>query len=299
MKFVNFIRNAELRSGVLTNNAIIDLNCADPKIPSCTLDCIQQNNSVIPSVRHLLERWEEGNIPASSYVHLEDAKLAAPLINPPKIIAIARNYDEKLIEVGIDQPEEPGLLPKLSSSIVGHGEAIEWDPDYSPQVDFGVELAVVIGQHARHVPPKKAFDVIFGYTVCNELTDRALMEQDHPYLTRAKSLDTFCPIGPSIVTKDEIPDPHNLRISCRLNGKTFQDSNTKHLIFKIPMLIAYISRAFTLMPGDLILTGTPAGMGGWHDPPVFLKDGDLLESEIEGIGVLINPCHEVAFPALE
>jgi 2-keto-4-pentenoate hydratase/2-oxohepta-3-ene-1,7-dioic acid hydratase in catechol pathway len=296
MKFISFLWKCEHRIGILADNHVIDLHKADPDIPCDMLECIKNYQSIIPSTQRVLERYNDGKLPLSTFFPLDGIKLTAPILNPPKIIAIARNYAEKLIEVGIEPPECPGILPKLPSSIIGHRESIEWDPEYAQEVDFGVELAVVIGQRARHVPTEYALDVIFGFTICNDVTDRSLMNFDEPRLTRAKSLDTFCPIGPSIITKDELPDPHNLRISCRLNGKTFQDSNTKNLIFNIPTIIAYLTRAFTLMPGDLILTGTPAGMGGWHCPPVFLKTGDLLESEIEGVGVLINPCHEVAFP---
>jgi 2-keto-4-pentenoate hydratase/2-oxohepta-3-ene-1,7-dioic acid hydratase in catechol pathway len=164
-------------------------------------------------------------------------------------------------------------------------------------VDYEAELAVVIGRRARHVPPAAAFDVIFGYTCANDVTARDLQARDGQWV-RGKSLDTFCPLGPEIVTKDALPHPGRLGIVCRVNGKVLQASNTAEMIVDVPALIGFITRAFTLLPGDVILTGTPQGTGAFRHPPVLLHDGDIVEVEIEQVGLLRNPCRELSHAAV-
>ena len=160
------------------------------------------------------------------------------------------------------------------------------------EVDFEAELAVVIGKRARNVKEEDAFAYIAGYTNCHDVSARDLQLKRGDQWIMGKSLDTFCPLGPYLVTRDEIADPHNLFVRCLVNGKALQDSSTKELIFKIPYLIAYLSRGFTLLPGDVITTGTPDGVGAFRDPPIFLKDGDVTTVEVEGLGQLTNPCVE-------
>lgn len=216
-----------------------------------------------------------------------DLKLAAPVPRPGKIICIGLNYRNHAIESGMEIPKSPIVFSKYSSCAIGGGEAISL-PRGSEQVDFEAELAVVIGRTAKHVSREAAMNYVFGYTNFNDVSARDFQFADGQW-QRGKSCDTFAPFGPYVVTKDEISDPHKLRIRFRLNGETLQDSTTAELIFGVPELIEFLSRSITLEPGDIIATGTPPGVGFARKPPIFLKDGDVCEVEIEGLGVLSNP----------
>ena len=225
-------------------------------------------------------------------VALADVKLMAPIMNPSKIVAIGLNYMDHVRESGGTVPSLATMFTKYPSSIIGPGDAIRWDPALTSEVDFEAELAVVIGKRARNVKEEDAFEFIAGYMNCHDVSARDLQLKRGDQWIMGKSLDTFCPLGPYLVTSDEIADPHNLSIRCLVNGEALQDSSTKELIFKIPYLIAYLSRGFTLLPGDVITTGTPDGVGAFRDPPVYLKDGDVTTVEVEGLGQLTNPCVE-------
>jgi 2-keto-4-pentenoate hydratase/2-oxohepta-3-ene-1,7-dioic acid hydratase in catechol pathway len=222
---------------------------------------------------------------------LAATKLAAPIANPSKVVAIGQNYMDHVREQNAQIPDHPVVFAKFPSSIVGPGDAIRWDPALTHKVDWEAELAVVIGRTARHVLAAQADDYIFGYTVANDVSARDLqLEMKGDQWVRGKSLDTFCPLGPWIVTQDEVPDPHGLPIRCLVNGEVVQNSRTDQLIFNVPFLIEFLSRAFTLLPGDVILTGTPPGVGHFHKPPRYLGGGDVVTVEIDGIGSLSNPC---------
>jgi 2,4-didehydro-3-deoxy-L-rhamnonate hydrolase len=225
-------------------------------------------------------------------VALSDVKLMSPITNPNKVIAIGLNYLDHIRESNAQTPKIPIMFTKYTTSIIGHGDAIHWDPNETAKVDWEVELAVVIGKRAYRISEESVFDYIVGYTVCNDVSARDLQTERGDQWIRGKSMDTFCPLGPCIATKDEIADPHNLKLRTIVNGQTMQDSNTSELLFKIPHLVSYLSRAFTLLPGDVIITGTPPGVGMGMKPPVFLKDGDVVSVEIDGIGTLTNPCVE-------
>jgi len=214
--------------------------------------------------------------------------LEAPVSAPTKILAIGLNYADHARESGVEPPPAPVTFVKTPNSICGPDAPIRYSKDDSTQVDYEVELAVVIGRRARHVSVDEALDHVFGYTVCNDVSARDAQFSDQQWV-RAKSFDTFCPLGPWIVTADEIADPQQLRLWCRVNGTTLQDSTTAEMIFGVAFLISYLSRVMTLEPGDVIATGTPFGVGFARTPPVFLGDGDLVEVEVEGIGVLRNP----------
>lgn len=214
---------------------------------------------------------------------------------PGALYGVGPNYPGTLAETGRDRPAEPVLFPKPSSGVIGSGEAIVFDPELARRVDREAALAVVIGGEAHRVPEADALRYVFGYTVANDVSAPALQERDGQWL-RDKGLDTCWPLGPAVVTADEIPDPHRLRIRTRVNGETVQDGTTAEMVFRIPALIAYLSRFFTLRAGDVVLTGTPAGCGDSMRPPRALRPGDVLESEVEGIGCLVNPvraavCH--------
>ncbi len=225
-------------------------------------------------------------------VALNAVKLLAPISNPSKVIAIGLNYMDHVRESGGKVPSLATMFTKYPSSIIGPGDAIRWDPALSAKVDFEAELALVIGKRASKVSEADAFDYIAGYMNCHDVSARDLQLEKGDQWIMGKSLDTFCPLGPWLVTTDEIADPHKLSIKCLVNGVALQDSNTLELIYKIPYLIAYLSRGITLLPGDVITTGTPNGVGAFRNPPVFLKDGDVVTVEVEGLGQLTNPCVE-------
>ncbi len=209
-----------------------------------------------------------------------------PLPRPGKVIAVGLNYKDHAAEAGVPLPEAPVLFTKFTTSLIANGDNIVRHKGVT-QLDWEAELAVVIGKRASHVSESDALDYVSGYTCMNDVTDREAQSKDGQWV-RGKSYDTYGPIGPVIVPASDIPDPHNLKIEARLNGKTMQSSNTKNLIFNIPFLIAYISKTITLEPGDVITTGTPHGVGTFWKPPIFLQPGDVIEIEIEKIGILRN-----------
>jgi 2-keto-4-pentenoate hydratase/2-oxohepta-3-ene-1,7-dioic acid hydratase in catechol pathway len=206
---------------------------------------------------------------------------------PEKVICVGLNYHDHALEQGGDLPEEPLLFGKFASALIGPGDAILLPPE-SSHVDAEAELVVVIGTEGRRVSEADALGLVAGYTVANDVTARDLQSKDGQWL-RAKGFDTFCPLLPGVVPVSELGDGSGLRVVQRLNGDVLQDSSTSELIFGVPRLVAHTSNVFTLRPGDLILTGTPAGVGIHRKPPVALADGDVVEIEIEGIGTLRNP----------
>jgi 2-keto-4-pentenoate hydratase/2-oxohepta-3-ene-1,7-dioic acid hydratase in catechol pathway len=205
----------------------------------------------------------------------------------PKIICVGLNYHDHAAEQGAELPSEPLLFGKFPNALSGPGDPIVL-PLESRHVDAEAELAVVIGAEGRRVSEADALELVAGYTVANDVTARDLQKSDGQWL-RAKGFDTFCPLLPVVVPVSELGDGSGLRIVQRLNGEKLQDSSTSELIFGVPRLVAHASSVFTLLPGDLILTGTPAGVGVHRNPPVALADGDVVEIEIEGIGTLSNP----------
>jgi 2-keto-4-pentenoate hydratase/2-oxohepta-3-ene-1,7-dioic acid hydratase in catechol pathway len=218
-----------------------------------------------------------------------DAELLAPLLAPCSIVAIGLNYLDHCREFGTEPPGSPMVFAKLPSSVCGPGQTIEWSPAVTDAVDWEAELGVVIGRVTKDVPVESALDFVFGYTVVNDLTARDVQAAE-PQWVRAKSLDTFCPLGPVVVTADELQDPQAIAIRSRVNGETMQDSSTAEMIFGVAELVSKLSRSFTLRPGDVIATGTPLGVGAFREPPRFLSDGDVVEVEVEGIGALQNAC---------
>lgn len=220
---------------------------------------------------------------------LEQIHLMSPILAPPKIIAIGKNYADHALETKSAIPEEPIVFAKFASSIIGPGAEICWDDNLTSKVDFEAELAVVIGQKAWRVTENEALDYVFGYTCANDVSARDLQYRGKQWI-RGKSLDTFCPLGPWIITADEVPDPQNLGIRCQVNGRKMQDSHTSKMIFSVPYLISFLSHHFTLLPGDVILTGTPDGVGAFREPPVFLRDGDIVAVEIDTVGRIVNRC---------
>ena len=227
--------------------------------------------------------------PDGPSIPLDQVQFAPAVSNPSKIIALGLNYLDHAAEGKAKVPEVPLVFAKFPNSLIGHREEITWEAAITQKVDFEAELAVVIGKQVHCSDEKEVMEAVFGYTCANDVSARDLQFGDGQWV-RGKSLDTFCPLGPWIVTREDIPDPHALRIRSVVNGREMQASNTGMMIFKLPPLLAFLSHHFSLMPGDVILTGTPHGVGAFRDPPVYLQDGDEVVVEIEGIGSLLNTC---------
>ena len=218
---------------------------------------------------------------------LAAARIAAPVLNPQKVIGIGFNYSDHAEETKTPIPKEPLFFAMFASAITGHLDPVV-KPVSSEMLDYEAELALIIGKGGRFISRESALDHVAGYTVFNDVSARNFQATDSQWL-RVKSFDTFAPIGPFLVTRDELGDGSGLGIQCRVNGEVRQNSNTKHLIFDVPYIVSYISQAMTLQPGDVISTGTPSGVGFARSPQVFLKAGDVVEVEIEKIGILRNP----------
>lgn len=221
-------------------------------------------------------------------VDLSTAALVAPIFRPSKICAIGLNYRDHARETAQAVPERPLLFLKAPSSIVGPGQAVTWSAGYTNQVDYEAELAAVIGRTARNVPLAHALDHVAGYTAANDVSARDLQFADGQW-ARGKSLDSFCPLGPWIVTAAAIADPQQLEISCTINGRTLQAGTTADMVFGVAEIVASLSTIMTLEPGDIILTGTPAGVGFTRRPPVTLADGDQVVVQVGQVGELANP----------
>ena len=213
--------------------------------------------------------------------------MALPIDLPGKIICVGMNYRDHAAESGLEVPERPMLFAKWPNSLIGPGEPI-LIPRGIEEVDYEAELAVVIGRRVRDVAAEQALDAVAGYICLNDVSSRREQFADGQW-TRAKSFDTFTPVGPRVVPADEIDDPQRLAIRCSVNGRTLQDSSTAEMVFSVAELVAYASAGITVEPGDVIATGTPFGVGFTRQPPVFLGDGDEVTVEIEGIGALTNP----------
>jgi 2-keto-4-pentenoate hydratase/2-oxohepta-3-ene-1,7-dioic acid hydratase in catechol pathway len=259
----------------------VDLHATDPGLPSCSIALLALGTEG----RQRAERALREGMPIAS----ESTQRLAPILAPEKIICIGLNYADHAAESGQAIPEEPVVFNKFPTALTGPDQPIRL-PAISREVDYEAELVVVIGREGKSIPESQALHYVAGYTCGHDVSARdwQLRKPGGQWLL-GKTFDSFAPIGPHLVTADEIPDPGKLAISLRLNGQTLQDSSTRQLIFSVPQLIAYISQVATLKPGDLIFTGTPPGVGAARKPPIFLKPGDSVEVEIEGIGILRNP----------
>ena len=279
MQLVTYERNHQPSTGVLTEAGVVDLpGASHGALPGDMLDLLQGGAAALALAREA--------IGAGRPIPLVEVQLKAPIARPGKILGIGLNYADHAAEGGRQKPDYPLIFAKTVPATVGMGEAIQL-PRVSQMVDFEGELAVVIGSLARAVSAQDALDYVAGYTICNDVSARDYQRRSGH--TPGKSFETFAPLGPAIVTRDSIPDPHRLDIRTVVSGQEMQRSNTKHLIFRIPYLIEYLSHIFPLEPGDVITTGTPSGVGAYREPPRFLKAGDTVRIEVESIGVLENP----------
>jgi 2-keto-4-pentenoate hydratase/2-oxohepta-3-ene-1,7-dioic acid hydratase in catechol pathway len=281
--------NGVVRLGALTETGLIDLRTAARNLGVASdafadmLSFLAAGESAAAEARRLVKEAPQGSVVAMTGI-----RLLPPIPRPGKIIAIGLNYRDHQIESGAKvTPKAPMIFAKFTSSIASAEDAIVIPPG-DPQVDYEAEMAVVIGKRGKAIPEAKALEYVAGYMPLNDVSARAWQFADKQWV-RGKSCDTFCPTGPYLTTSDEIADPQNLAIRARVNGTTLQDSNTSKMIFKVPQLIAHISASITLEPGDIIATGTPEGVGAFRNPPIFLKAGDVVEVEIEKLGVLRNP----------
>jgi 2-keto-4-pentenoate hydratase/2-oxohepta-3-ene-1,7-dioic acid hydratase in catechol pathway len=222
-----------------------------------------------------------------SLIRAAAVTLLAPVPRPGKIVCVGLNYRDHAAEARLPVPESPVIFAKFATALLAPGSPIRL-PAFARRVDYEAELAFAIGRRARHVPRDRAMAYVLGFTNANDVSARDIQKMDGQWV-RAKSCDTFAPIGPAIVTLDEIAAPHALPIRLRLNGEVMQDSNTDQFVFGIPALVEFLSATMTLEPGDLVLTGTPPGVGFARRPPVYLRPGDVVEVEIGGLGVLRNP----------
>lgn len=241
-------------------------------------EVITEGPTALERVREALEKHDPAAIAGT--------RLSKPLSRPEKIMCIGKNYADHCRELNSPLPERPVLFAKFANALAGPDEDIPM-PAVSRMIDWEAELAVVIGRACRDVSEAAAMEFVFGYTAANDLTMRDAQKMDGQWV-RAKSPDRFCPLGPVLVTRDEVPNPQDLDISLRVNGSPMQNSNTREMVFGVAELISYLSRTMTLRPGDVILTGTPPGVGAGREPQVFLDDGDRVTVEIEGIGRLEN-----------
>lgn len=296
MRLATYSANSAPRLGVVRDDQILDV-AALPGFEQITdmLSLIDQGAAGLAKLQHALASASDAALQQADALHpLADVHLLAPIPRPRKnIFCMGRNYADHATEHGGSLPTAPILFSKATTSVNGPFDAIIIDPAVSDHLDWEVELGVVIGRAGKNIPAAQALDYVFGYTVINDISARDLQAR-HVQWFKGKSLDGSCPMGPWIVTADDIPDPHALGLRLRVNGVTKQDANTVLLIFKLPAIIEALSAGLTLEPGDIIATGTPSGVGDARTPPEFLQPGDLVEAEVDSIGTLRNPVASVA-----
>jgi 2-keto-4-pentenoate hydratase/2-oxohepta-3-ene-1,7-dioic acid hydratase in catechol pathway len=286
MRLASFLDRGHEALGLVAGDRLIRASDLNRELPT-TLGELLSTNGDWSAIQRSAR--EAGGQIAERGVPLEDIVLLPPVPHPSKVVAIGLNYRDHAIEAGAPTPTQPTMFAKFPSSLIGHGAEIAWDRTLTNEVDYEAELAVVIGRRAKSVSEANALDYVLGYTCANDVSARDLQFAESQWV-RGKSLDTFCPLGPVIVTSDEVPDPQSLQISCTVNGKRVQSASTSEMFFGVAMLVSYCSQTFTLEPGDVIITGTPAGVGVFKKPKQMLQHGDEVVVEIAGIGRLINVC---------
>lgn len=279
MKLITFSHDGSTRIGVVAGDDVVDLAAAAPALPTSMIGLLELGPAGLEAAQTAADA-------ATATLPLGAVQLEAPVLRPPKILAVGLNYADHIAESGMDAPKHPMIFNKQSTA--AHPTGVPFHlPRVSDKLDYEGELGIVIGRRCRHVPRERAAEVIAGYTVVNDVSVRDWQIRV-PTFTMGKSFDTHCPMGPWIVTGDELGDPHRLDIKTWVNGELRQDSNTRHLIFDCFNLVEHLSTAFTLEPGDVIPTGTPSGVGIGFDPRKFLVEGDVVRIEIQGIGSIEN-----------
>ncbi len=299
LKLLTFACKGELRIGSLAGDYVVDLNRADPRLPIDLSELVVGGKELLAIARQAVERvvasygqhyadlMRSGNV-----CPLSGTSVLAPFPRPRRnVFCLGRNYQKHAEEAAratgvIYKPMEyPEFFTKPPTAVVGHEAIFPLDPDVSRRLDYEGELTVVIGRRGRDIPRDQAYDHVFGYTIANDITARD-QQKHHVQYFKGKALDNSCPMGPVIVPSEDISNPHELRLRTMVNGEVRQDASTNDMTFSVPDIIYWLSRGTTLEPGDLIMTGTPAGIGSAMDPRVYLKAGDVVEIEIQPIGVL-------------
>lgn len=297
MKLVNYSnRSSKKLAWMWTPEELVDVGRAceamgELAFPEVEIQSVLEGPETLEQLHRLAENFAELELKdrrraARAKVSTEGIRWFAPIPRPEKIVCVGLNYRDHAEEQGAKLPEEPLLFAKFATAVVGNRDDV-LKPVETEKLDHEVELAVVIGKVCTKVRESEAYDFVAGYTVLNDISARDFQSRDKQWL-RAKSCDTFAPMGPCLVTRDELSDPHSLNVRLAVNGQERQSSNTKNLIFNVPSLVSFVSRFITLKPGDVISTGTPGGVGVFRNPPVFLQDGDQMCAEIDGIGRLEN-----------
>lgn len=302
MKLLTYLTSDnEQRAAFIHNNKVVDLedfgDVANFPLPSTILELIDMGFEVVAEINSLLEDVSEAELAEISY-NLSEIQILAPIPKPRKnIIGIGLNYTEHVAESArtLDTtgklPQKPIIFSKPPTTVTGPNTNILLNPKLTQQLDWEVELAVVIGKKGKYVAKEDAMDYVFGYTIINDISARDCRREGQWIVSKGQ--DTFAPMGPYLVTKDEIENPHNLNLSLKLNGVEKQNSNTQFMLFNINDLIEDLSTVFTIEPGDIIATGTPAGVGAGRNPQEWMKDGDVVECYVEKIGKLTNTVKEI------
>jgi 2-keto-4-pentenoate hydratase/2-oxohepta-3-ene-1,7-dioic acid hydratase in catechol pathway len=307
MKLVTFVRDGETATGLNVDKKIVDLNAAfrylaesgkikarSEKLPRSMKDLIVDETALADAKKVCGYIQDGGQLPEGMHFPFDSVEFAPPITDPGKIICLGGNYRKHCEEGHAPVPPNPILFVKFKSALTATGAAVI-KPLATKMLDYEAELVIVIGRRCKDISPDQAAGHVFGYTIMNDISARDIQINDKQWV-RAKGFETFAPMGPSIVSADEIPDPHNLGIKMVLNGETMQDDNTSQMVFKIPEIISFISQIFPLEPGDLISTGTPEGVGLYRKPQRLLREGDRMQVMIEKIGTLENHVVEEKAP---
>ncbi len=297
MRLVTYRTNGKPRVGIERHGRVVDLERAYAVLTDAATaarffggdmrDLLEAGPDAMDAAQRVHQAAGESPALADHSHPMDKVELLAPVTRPEKVICVGQNYRDHCLEQNQPIPESPILFAKFPTS-VQHPFAPIVYPRPTEQLDYEAELAVIIGRRGKHIAPEDAYDYVAGYACANDVSARDIQFSDKQWV-RGKSFDTSMPLGPALVTKDEIPDPQALGIRCIVNGQTLQDSNTSNLIFDVPYLIAFISQMLTFSPGDILLTGTPPGVGIFRKPPVLLKPGDTVTVEVDGLGALTNP----------
>ncbi|XP_045890681.1 fumarylacetoacetate hydrolase domain-containing protein 2A [Micropterus dolomieu] len=283
MRLVQFHRHGGgIRVGVEQGEGlgVVDLKAYDPTMPSTMRELLELGDKGLECAQRALSS-------SQCVVERSDIQLLSPVLAPEKVVCVGLNYRDHCLEQNAPIPKEPIIFSKFPSAITGPYDDIHL-PSESQEVDWEVELAFVIGRRGKHIKEEDALSYVAGFTVANDITARDWQMRNGKQWLLGKTFDSFCPLGPALVTTDAVADPHNLGIRCLVNGDTVQNSNTDQMIFKTEVLVAWVSKFVTLTPGDVFLTGTPPGVGVFKKPPIFLKKGDVVECQIDQIGSIIN-----------
>ena len=310
MRLVTFEFQGRTRLGALQDGRVVDLNRgyavllatggvvdfqgqADRDLPANMLGFLEAWNVSLPKAKDVLafarDVQRDGPVAQAIWHPSQAVRLRAPILNPRKIICLGLNYRDHAKETKQEIPPEPALFSKYATAIIGPDDPILL-PSVSREVDYEAELAFIVARRGRHISKSQALDYVAGYTVFHDVSARDYqIRKPGGQWMLGKTFDTFAPMGPALVTQEDLPDPHVLDIRMMVNGETLQSSNTRNLVFTVQDIVAYCSHVFTLEPGDVIATGTPGGVGFARKPPRFLKEGDVAVAEVQGIGALRNP----------